>query len=312
MSLPDVLGYWGMQIEIHDVDHGSCVVITGPRGHRLMLDCGQSLSRPWFPSITFGGQVINTLLLMNLDEDHVEDLEDLWKSTKIMALGSNPTVSASALKFMKTSGMRRGVTAAHNILSAFGPGFHGQWWGDLGGVHWHAFWNKYGTDFLDTNNLSLAVFVKYGPFTGLFGGDLETAGWKKLLWIPAFRARLLEVNLFVASHHGRESGKCEELFQWCAPDLIVFSDGPKEHETQETTDWYYRRAKRIPDWSQPVGLFGPPRRHVMTTRNDGTIHIDIDENGRWNVTGNSRQNSLVEGLSALGLLQPPFPRNLLG
>jgi hypothetical protein len=48
-----------------------------------MLDCGQSLLRPWFPSITFSGQVINTLLLMNLDEDHVEDLEDLWKSTKI-------------------------------------------------------------------------------------------------------------------------------------------------------------------------------------------------------------------------------------
>ncbi len=67
-----------MQIDIHDVDHGACVTVTGPRGHRLMLDCGQSLSRPWFPSIVFGGQLINTLLLTNLDEDHVEDLEDLW------------------------------------------------------------------------------------------------------------------------------------------------------------------------------------------------------------------------------------------
>jgi beta-lactamase superfamily II metal-dependent hydrolase len=300
-----------MQIEIHDVDHGACVVVTGPRGHRLMLDCGQSLSRPWFPSVTFGAQVINTLLLLNLDEDHVEDLEDLWKSTKIMALGSNPTVSASALKLMKTSGMRRGVNAAHNILSAFGPGFHGQWLDDLGGVHWHAFWNRYGSDFTDTNNLSLAVFVKYGPFTALFGGDLETAGWKKLLLIPGFRARVLEVNLFVASHHGRESGKCEELFQWCAPDLIVFSDGPKEYETQETAGWYYRRAKGIPDWSQPVSLLGQPRRHVMTTRSDGTIRIDVTENGRWNVTRNPRPNPLLEGFSALGLFQPVYPWKLL-
>jgi hypothetical protein len=97
-----------MRIDIHDVDHGACVMITGPRGHRLMLDCGQSLTRPWFPSVTFRGQVVNTLLLMNLDEDHVEDLEDLWQSTRIMALGSNSTVSASGLRLMKTSGMRRG------------------------------------------------------------------------------------------------------------------------------------------------------------------------------------------------------------
>jgi len=108
-----------MQIDIHDVDHGACVTVTGPRGHRLMLDCGQSLSRPWFPSIVFGGQLINTLLLTNLDEDHVEDLEDLWKSTKIMALGSNPTVSASALKFMKTSGMRPGVYDGPGCLDSF-------------------------------------------------------------------------------------------------------------------------------------------------------------------------------------------------
>jgi beta-lactamase superfamily II metal-dependent hydrolase len=302
----------GIQIDIHDVDHGACVMVTGPRGHRLMLDCGQSLSRPWFPSVTYHREIINTLLLMNLDEDHVEDLEDVWKSTKIMALGSNPTVSASALRLMKPSGMRRGVNAAHNILSTLGPGFHGQWLDDLGGIHWHAFWNTYGGDFRDTNNLSLAVFVKYGPFTALFGGDLETAGWKRLLLNPAFRARLLEVKLFVASHHGRESGKCDELFWWCRPDLIVFSDGPKEYDTQETTNWYYRRANGIPDWSQSASLFGQPRRYVITTRNDGTIRIDVTESGRWHVTRNPRPNPLLAGLGALSFLQPIYPRNLLG
>lgn len=301
-----------MRIDIHDVDHGACVMITGPRGHRLMLDCGKSLTRPWFPSITLRGQVVNTLLLMNLDEDHVEDLEDLWKSTRIMALGSNSTVSAAALRFMKTSGMRRGVAAAHNLLSTLGPGFHGQWLDDLGGVHWHAFWNRYGVDFTDTNNLSLAVFVKYGPFTALFGGDLETAGWKKLLLIPAFRARLLEVNLFVASHHGRESGKCDELFRWCTPDLIVFSDGPKEYDSQETTGWYSHRTKGIPDWSQPSGLLGPTRRYVMTTRNDGTICVDITDNGRWNVTKNPRPNPTLGGIGALSYLHTASPWGSFG
>jgi len=300
-----------MRIDIHDVDHGACATITGPRGHRLMLDCGQSLTRPWFPSVTFRGSIVNTLLLMNLDEDHVEDLEDLWESTRILAFGSNPTVSAAALKFMKPSGMRRGVTAAHNILSTFGPGFHGRWLDDLGGVHWQAFWNKYGADFTDTNNLSMAVFVKFGPFTALFGGDLETAGWRKLLMIPAFRARLPDVNLFVA-YHGRESGKCDELFQWCTPDLIVFSDGPKEYDSQETTGWYSRRAKGLPDRSHPASLFCSPMRYVITTRSDGTIHVDVNENGRWNVTINPRPALGLGGLGALSLFPPVSPWGSFG
>jgi hypothetical protein len=290
-----------MRIEIHDVDHGSCVMITGPLGHRLMLDCGLSLTRPWFPSVIYAGQVINTLMLMNLDEDHVEDLEDLWRYTTIEALGSNPTVSAPALKAMKTDGMRRGVAAAHGILTTLGPGFRGGWLDDLGGVHWHAFWNRYGVDFVDPNNLSLAVFVRYGGFTALFGGDLETPGWRKLLTIPSFRARLSEVRLLVASHHGRENGKCDELFSWCRPDLIVFSDGPKQHETQETASWYYQRANGIPDLTRPATLSGEPSRRVVTTRNDGTVRIDVTEAGRWNVTLNPR-SSLI-GFSGFGALQ---------
>lgn len=33
-----------------------------------------------------------------------------------------------------------------------------------------------------------------------------------------FRQRLAEVNVFVASHHGRENGYCEEVFQYCKPE----------------------------------------------------------------------------------------------
>jgi hypothetical protein len=276
-----------------------------------MLDCGQSSSRQWWPSIAYYGEVINTLLLMNLDEDHVENLQHLWKNTTIKAIGSNPTVTADALKWMKPDGMRSGVSAAHNILAKLGPGFHGEWADDLGGVRWHAFWNRYGWDFDKTNDLSLAVFVSYGGFTALFGGDLETAGWRKLLENPLFRARLPEVKLFVASHHGRESGKCAELFNHFSPDLIIFSDGPKEFETQETTDWYARRANGILDYYRPAGAFGQPRRYVMTTRSDGTLRIDVLPGGAWNVTRNPRPDSTGSALAALGLLQP-MPRSLFG
>ncbi|UAJ12440.1 ComEC/Rec2 family competence protein [Glacieibacterium megasporae] len=278
-----------MRIEVHDVGHGGCTVITGSGGHRLMLDCGLNLDQPWFPSVTYSGQRIDTLMLMNLDEDHCEDLSYLWRACALGAVVSNPTVDARALRAMKAEcGMRDGVSAAADILQLFGNGLVGDWSHGLGGVQWQAFWNRYGADFDDTNNLSLAVFVRFGRFTILFGGDLERAGWRRLLSIPTFRAWLTTVNVYVASHHGRENGCCEEMFSLCRPQLTIFSDGRKQHGTQETNGWYATRTTGIPDHSKPAGLLGQPLRKVMTTRCDGTITIDVDHNGHYLVTPSKR------------------------
>jgi hypothetical protein len=50
------------------------------------------------------------------------------------------------------------------------------------------------------------LFVSFGGSTVLAGGDMEEKGWKNLLPNPAFVARLAEVNVYVASHHGRDNG----------------------------------------------------------------------------------------------------------
>ena len=303
-----------MQIEIHDVDHGGCTVITSPSGHRLMLDCGLSVGRRWFPSLAYQACRIDTLMLLNLDEDHCEDLSFLWNSCPIGAFVSNPTVNAQALRSMKAKGgMQSGVTKAAEILELFGTSFVGDWSNALGGIEWHAFWNRYDTDFTDTNNLSLAVFVSFGRFTILFGGDLECAGWKRLLELPHFRSRLAETAIFVASHHGRENGCCPELFELCRPELVVFSDGPKQYSTQETHGWYANRVSGIPDYSKPGGLLGPPRRRVMTTRCDGTITIEVAGNGSYlvNTTRNSNNLASLMIADALSGLRRGSPSPLL-
>lgn len=304
-----------MRVQIHDVDHGGCVVISGPEGHRLMLDCGLNLKRSWFPSVAYQGERIDTLMLMNLDEDHCEDLDSLWEHCPVGAIVSNPTVDAPALRAMKARhGMRGGVRKAAEIFETHGPGFIGDWSHGLGGVHWQAFWNRYGSDFTDTNNLSLAVFVEFGGFTILFGGDLERPGWRRLLESSAFRAKLASINVYVASHHGRENGCCAELFEYARPDLVIFSDGVKLHGTQETRDWYAFRAGGIPDISRPRGAFGHPLRKVMTTRSDGTITIDVKVGGSYLVTPSRSltaptfPNFFGQLAAANALARPAFPR----
>lgn len=296
-----------MKIEVHDVDHGQCVVITTPNNKRVVLDCGVNHGRGWYPSEVFRGQRIDLQILQNLDEDHVEDLPGVWANTQLGCLVSNPTVDAATLKSIKWKGMKPGVQQAHDIFRSQGTDVLGTR-PDLGAVSVRGFWNRYGAPHKDTNNLSLAIFVEYAGFSMLFGGDLETAGWQSLLRVPGFAEALARVKVMVASHHGRHNGRCAEVFDHCKPELVIFSDGAKQYGTQETDAWYRTRASGVPEIEKPKGLLGHPRRYVMTTRHDGCITLTVGADGRFHVYGEppATAPSIAEILATLPRLPSPY------
>ena len=118
----------------------------------------------------------------------------------------------------------------------------------------------------DTNNLSVVTILDIGDDTFLIPGDMEKEGWQTLLASsPKLRSRLKDVNIYIASHHGRFNGYCEEIFttHGCCPDVFVFSDSAKVHETQET-DGLYRQ------WASGINFNGETRK-VLTTRKDGGL-----------------------------------------
>ena len=131
------------------------------------------------------------------------------------------------------------------------------------GVEFTTFSNRYGSDFDDTNNISLVTFLKCGPHRFIIPGDLEVSGWQALLAGEDFRTELGGVNVFVASHHGRENGYCPEVFEFCQPRVVVFSDSPVQHATQEMASAYASHATGV--------TFDGQMRRVLSTRNDGTI-----------------------------------------
>jgi beta-lactamase superfamily II metal-dependent hydrolase len=294
-----------MEVNIFDVGHGGCAVAEAPTGARMMLDCGFNADVPWFPSVEYLNQRIDTLLITNLDEDHVADLPYLLKNARVQSLVTNPTISAKALDAMKPDGMREGVSEAYELIARHGVGLIGSWQRQLGGIRWQAFYNRFGLDFEETNKLSLAVFVSFGNFTMLFGGDMEEPAWNKLMMLPAFRSRLSEVNVYVASHHGRQNGQSDRLLALMYPDIVVVSDGPKVHATQETVGWYSRRTHGIPDLDNIA--FGNPsaKRSVLTTRRDGTIRINVASNGRYLITREGRHVPLPSPFAQAVLQQTP-------
>lgn len=94
-----------MKIDIFDVGHGACSVITCPDGKRLMVDCGSKKDPPyWWPSIQFYGETFAGLILTNLDEDHVDDFESTLKNLRVATVCINNTIDATRLKLLKPKG----------------------------------------------------------------------------------------------------------------------------------------------------------------------------------------------------------------
>lgn len=79
----------------------------------------------------------------------------------------------------------------------------------------------------------------------------------------------------MAAHHGRESGYCDEVFEYCKPKLVIVSDEPIKYPTQQTSERYYRHASGYQVYSEARRRY--EMRSVLTTRNDGRISISQGE-----------------------------------
>ena len=103
---------------------------------------------------------------------------------------------------------------------------------------------------------------------------MERDGWLKLLEREKFCEAMASVNVFIASHHGRDSGCCAELFDetGCVPELFIMSDKATQYDTQKTIPWYRQRARGIRFANREV-------RRVLTTRRDGKITVEANPTG---------------------------------
>ena len=149
-------------------------------------------------------------------------------------------MTSSNIRSLKTPPLSPAMNELLGMIDSFTGGVTPEQLEPAGLQVW-IFHNDYPT-FTDTNNLSLLTFLDVGGVSFVLGGDLEKAGWLALLQNPHVQGLLQRVDVFVASHHGRESGYCPEVFEYCTPRLIVMSDGPIRHDTQLMASTYAQHA----------------------------------------------------------------------
>jgi beta-lactamase superfamily II metal-dependent hydrolase len=288
-SPPPLTG--SLVLRIWDVEHGACAMLhhlqNGVAGRLAMIDSGDKSG--WTPSAyirdTLNRPTLEYLFMTNADQDHMSDLDGLWKiGLNVRVWYRNPTLGADAFRRIKEQGapltgdakryMHTLATYTEPVTEPF----------DLymGGIRASLFYNPY-PQFTNTNDLSLVVFIHFGAFTILFPGDLEEAGWLSLLANPTFRQELSNTSILVASHHGRENGYCKQVFNFCRPQAVIMSDKSIVHDTQSMAQTYRNEViKNYPDGICVKTTM--KRRHVLTTRRDGYIHFEVDASGTFYVT----------------------------
>lgn len=266
-----------MVLRIWDVEHGACAMLhhlqNGVAGKLAMIDSGSASG--WRPSSfiknNLGRSQLDYLFITNADQDHMSDLQGLWDArVTVPVLFRNPSYTGEQMRQIKQKGGPLSADAERYVSSCgtFNQPINEPFNQHMGGITATMFWNSYPT-FTDTNNLSLVIFIKYGSFKILFPGDLEKAGWRALLQRADFCAELAGTDVLVASHHGRENGNCQDIFNYFTPSAVVISDKPIAHETQQTVP-DYRRVVR----NQGVRVRTTMKdRHVLTTRRDGFIQF---------------------------------------
>lgn len=254
-----------MKLTVHDVGHGACISFTHKNGNVMLWDCGHlDSNRPsqFLPAMSI--REVQYFFVTNYDEDHISNLPDLRASVRLKSMYRNKTISADALRALKRQGgpITPAMDSMLDMITTYtdGPLNPSP---DFSGARYRTFHNTYGNEFTDTNNISLVTFFECGGTKFVIPGDLERAGWLGLLRNQEFINELAGVKVFIASHHGRESGYCEEVFDVCTPDVFVFSDSEVKHATQEVTQLYAQHANGI--------QFNGETRYVLTTRNDGSL-----------------------------------------
>lgn len=255
-----------MRFEILNVEHGFAAYAQAMDGSVFLFDCGYSQTcRPSNYLWACGIQTIRRLFITNYDEDHIEDLPNLRKLMGIEILTRNPSLTSTQLRGLKNPPISLAMESLLRMIDSYTGNVADDQLEPPGLKVW-TFQNTYPS-FVDTNNLSLLTFLDVGEHSFVLPGDLERAGWLELLKVPQVQNLLGRVNVFVASHHGRASGYCREVFEYCKPSFVVFSDEVIKYETQKMAGIYGEHATG--GWFNAAS--GTEFRKVLSTRNDGNL-----------------------------------------
>jgi len=296
---------------VFDVGRGQCIALRTPNNHLILIDCGSSDT---FSPATYlaacgsfwtgrHGHALTKLIVTHPHTDHIADIERISAH-----LTPSIILRRSDLDRTRIGGSNGNSAAyehyARNYLppeynASIPPSMYPDW-GERFSLRSYSLSEPIvrqvsTSDNAYVNNSSFVTVVKYGGYTIVFSGDIESDGLRELLHEhqdlgvniiktrDLFGHEVCGVDFLVAPHHGHPSGFSTTWFDWAGPTRIfnVVSERrlrPGENASRAHVDTRYSDAQ----YSLAMNREG---RRMVSTRADGHISITINDDGTWNWQG---------------------------
>lgn len=277
-----------MDVIIFNVELGQSIFLY-PRDfphYGMFVDCGNTqdfnpidfLMSKTMNLIHHDGNryVLGNLTLTNYDQDHFSGLPNLMSKVHVSTTRFPKNITATELYSLKKP-VTPAVQAAcyyrreyiYDAVSHKPPYVV---------TTFHLAQSDFPGQNINTNNLSQIVFIGYLGTTMCISGDLEKSGWELILQNESVKTMLRKTNILVAAHHGRENGYAQEIFDFCFPEVVIFSDKKVDHGTQEGMSQLYGNRVTGNGITLNEDTLNP--RKVLTTRSDGHIWIRLVNGSR--------------------------------
>ena len=271
-----------LRIYIFNVGAGQSILVypSEQSDHAMFIDCGGEVDS--FSPVNFltsndllprpDGKIshLGCFALTNYDHDHFSFLPELREKLYIGAVLLPDNISSKELKEHKPDMTKALEYLCHMKNTYIYPA---EYFKPVYGVGFYCLrQEEFGCD-INTNNLSQIIFIEGYGSKICISGDLEKAAWEKLLKKKDIQDNLKSTNVFVAPHHGRESGYHDGIFDYCIPDVVIISDKEIMYDTQDGM-----AKKYAGDKVKGIAFNGAVRK-VLTTRNEGHILLEFSGNG---------------------------------
>ena len=272
-----------LRILIHDVGHGQAIHAFTPTGQTVAIDLGCSDDFSPLEWLRRQTDTIDSLIITHPHGDHIDEILGLeahgfkvrqfwrpkWLGAGDIKAANQANYEVKVNKYLAMSQNYYMPIPENEVVG--NPLI-------TGGVSI----GKYAASGCGTSNInnhSGVVVFEYAGVKLIVPGDNEPPSWNALLQGQRFVQAARNPNVFMVSHHGRESGYCAELFDEQTgigkPDLCVISDG-RVQDTDATARYFYH-AEGWPVHSREGN--SSDRRFCVTTRSDGYVDIKIGRNG---------------------------------
>lgn len=271
----------GLKVIIWDVQHGSSTYIKTPGGVHIVidlgtgrLDSGQEFSPLCYLRNKYNVRQVDWVIITHPHSDHLQDIRN-WDIVSPRVLSRPKHLTEKEIWDGNRNADRELIERYLELNRRYNRRISDDENPALaennGGVDIKTFIpTECGRSNL--NNHSIVTVITYAGAKIVVPGDNEAASWHELLEMDEFRKAIAGTDIFVASHHGRESGYCADLFDVFRPKLTIVSDGPAGDTS--VTHKYSSVSTGLPVKTR--GARFSETRKCVTTRRDGWILIEIE------------------------------------